>query len=310
MAIYNTTTDRFLRGVKRRISHPNNPSIMTDDGILEIADDMIISKVVPMIMSANQEYFVVRTTQSTVANQAEYDFPKRALAQSFRDLKLKFDDGSTRDLPLVALEDEHMTTLTSSPAMFYFLGDKYALSPAPTVSTMELEEYWYIAPSKLVTLSSASKVLSISGGDVTVDAIPSTITSGVDIDFIKGNYGNSLKGMDIEVQGASGSIISFNSSDVPSDLEVGDYISVAGTSPVVRLPDVCIQYAETLTSVQVLQSIDDFEMADIVGRDLEGERKDCLRVIDPRIFGESTKIINRGGLMRGRRSRYIRGSVF
>ena len=73
--------DRLLTGVKRRVTIPANQNLWNDDDILAAADDSISLEIIPLILSVRQEYFVTVHTENTVADQARYNIPHRAIAR-------------------------------------------------------------------------------------------------------------------------------------------------------------------------------------------------------------------------------------
>jgi hypothetical protein len=112
--------------------------------------------------------------------------------------------------------------------------------------------------------------------------------------------------MDVVVTSVSGTQIFFTAADIPTDLIVGDYVALAQQSPVVQLPDEAVQLLETLTGMRVLQALGDYEAAKSNQVSAMQQEKDLLKILQPRIEGESTKIISRNGLLRGRSMSYFR----
>jgi hypothetical protein len=300
------TANRLLDGLKRRITMPASQVLLLDSDILEIADDVTQSKLLPLIMSTRQDFFVTVTEIASVPGQAAYSIPYRAIGRTLRDLKIK-SSGSTRDVNLIALEDEHMFLFASEPEGFYFRGDKIVLIPAPSNPSLVIQQWWLCPPGKLVKTDDAGFVTSFDSTTVTVSSVPGTITTGTVVDFIAGKSGNSTLGFDATVTNVSGNVITFGAGVIPSDLVTGDYVSVAQTTPVIQLPDECYRYLETETAISCLKAIGDAEGAAALESVALEEAKNVKIMLEPRIEGESTKIINRRSLLRGSRYRYRRG---
>ena len=49
-------TSRFLRGLKRRITVPAAQQLIGDTGFLELGDDVMLDKMVPLVMSTRQDF--------------------------------------------------------------------------------------------------------------------------------------------------------------------------------------------------------------------------------------------------------------
>ena len=303
------TADRLLSGVKRRVIIPSSQALMSDADLLALADDVIASFMVPMLKSTRGDFFVTSTATDLVASQAAYDIPYRAAGRTIRDLKLVDSAGSTSDMNLYQIEDVHMFTGTGSPSGFYFKGDKIIVVPAPSDGTSDLEIWYELMPSELVVLSSSSVVSSATTTVVTVDQVPSSIDAGSTVDFIQGRSGNSILAMDKTVVSVTPTTITFASGDIPTGLGSGDYLAASQKSPVVMLPDSAYPLLETMTAIRVLNSIGDFEGADRLKSDVKDEKEMLLKLLEPRVTGENTKIVNHNGLLRGRRGAY-RGRLF
>lgn len=348
------TGDQILTGIKRRMTIPQSQPLLLNDDILAVADDVIKSRLVPVLLSLRQDFFVVTKDVPIVAGQVEYDIPHRAVGRTLRDLKRKVDGYNKVDVTMVGIEDEHFSALTGIPNQFYFKGDKICLSPKPAgsqtivtqagngfvvgdvvsyngsiyvkssttnitpsgvvtriidSSKFELSTYgdvlemWYeLMPNQLTTVDKAGVVTSIGTLDVTLSSVPSTLQVGGLADIVAGVSGCATKGIDLTITNIAGNTVHLSS--LPSDLKVGDYVTKAGYSPVMQLPDECYPYLETETCYRLLQSISDYEGAKFLQADIEVELKNLKMLLEPRIQGEATKIIPRMGLARGARSRW------
>jgi hypothetical protein len=300
------TADRLITGIKRRVILPSSQPLMSNDDMLALADDVIATKMVPALVSSRQDFLVTSTTTDCVSGTASYDIPYRAAGRTIRDLKL-IDSDSTRDMNLIAIEDAHLFSDSGTPSGFYFKGDKIVIVPTPSASTYDLEIWYELMPSQLIETADASTVSSTTTTIVTVDQVPSDIVAGVTVDFIQGRSGHTLMAMDKTVVAVTSTTIEFASGDIPTGLGSGDYIALSGYSPVIMLPDECYPLLETEVCVRILDSIGDFEGADRLKESAKEEKKELLKLLDPRVRGESIKIINRNGLLRGSRYAFRRG---
>ncbi len=296
------TGDQILVGIKRRMTIPQSQPLLSNDDILAVTDDVIQSRLVPVLISMRQDFFVTTKDVVITKDQVEYDIPSRAVGRTLRDLKRKVAGQNKVDVTMVGIEDEHFSALTGIPSQFYFKGDKVCLSPKPS-GTGDLLEMWYeLMPSKLTTTDKAGQIISIGTSDVTVSSLPSTLVVNGYADFVAGSAGHSCLGIDAKVTNIAGSTVHVDS--LPANVKVGDYITKAGYTPVLQLPDECYPYLETETCYRLLQSISDYEGAKFLQADIEVELKNLKMLLEPRIQGEATKIIPRMGLARGARSRW------
>lgn len=298
------TADRLIEGVKRKVTIPASQVRLTTSDMLDMADDIISGDLVPLLISLRQEYFVTDSTTALVSAQEAYDIPYRAIGRTLRDMKLQDSSGAEKDMTLVALEDEHLFITGGDPHSFYFKGDKVVIIPPPGTTTNVLHMFWEMPPNRLVLTSEAAQVVSKTTTVVTVSSIPSVITTGTVVDFIQNKQGSSTLDFDVTVQNASGTSLTFTSGDIPTTLAVGDWISVAQTSPVIQLPDEMYSLLETKLARDICYSISDFEGYKMMEAKEKKDEMNIKMLLEPRIQGESTKIINRRGLLRGRRGLY------
>ena len=304
------TADRLLEGIKRRGQIAATANNLDDDDILAVADDVIETRLVPMLITLRQDYFVTSVDRATVADQAAYTIPARAVMRTLRDLKLRDSSDSTRDLRRVTPEDCHRYPSGEFPHAFYLKGDQYVIVPPPTSTNYTLEEWYELRPNRLVKLARAAQVASFTATTVTVTTAPTTITTGVVVDFVSGTSGCRTLAMDKTVTNVASTVYSFAAGDIPSTLAVGDYVSVYGTAPVVQLPDECSALVETIATQRLLRALGDFEGANALSDERSDEEKFIKSIGEPRVQGEQTIILNRAGLLRGGRGRRRVGPFF
>lgn len=308
------TSDRFLEGLKRRITIPANQPLMTDQAFLDLANDVIRDRMVPLFLSVNQNYFVTYVDLPMTQGLKKYPIHYRAIGRALRDLKLKHSLDNIRmvDMRLIALEDEHLFINQTLPTGFYFSGDSIMVVPEPNASTYILRQFFNLQPNRMVTMDQAAKVLAINANIVTVDAIPSAFTSPATVDLIQGKAGCSTISYDVTMQSAVANQLTFASAEMLTGLAVGDYVALAQQTPVMQLPDEAQLLLETATADRVLYAIGDYEGSAAMQKDAKLQEKNLLQIIQPRIEGEQTKIINRNGLLRGRGYNYwrVRGGYY
>lgn len=301
------TVDNFLEEVKRLITVPANQALMDDQSLLLMGDEASQSYVVPLLLSLRQEYFVTSYIQTVTSGVASYPIPTRSIARSLRELKYVESGDRKCNLPQIAIEDVQMWPATGVVSGYHFKGDKIVLVGVPTVTTATLEVWYYLQPSKLVKVSEAARVVSVAGNIVNVASLPATFSAGVVVDFVQGISGNSILSMDKAIGSIAGTQITFASNTIPAELVAGDYIALAGETPVLQIPTEAVPYHATKTCIRILNAIGDFDgMAKL--EEVASQQEKTLKLItEPRNTGESTKINPRWGLLRRGRPMARRG---
>lgn len=305
------TCDKFLKAVKLLITVPANQVLLEDEDILDLATNRMRDSVIPLMDSVNEEFFVTKTSKPILKDKPTYPIPPRAIGRKIRELKLVNPSGVISDFPKVGIERSQLYRTASIPFGFHFTGDRIQIVPTPSEDGYGLEIWYPCSPGDLIPTSKASRVVSITDNgttiDVTVDAVPESFIVDKDIDFINGVSGNWYLSTDSQIIGITGNTLTFNALSVPDELRAGDYVSLAGTSPILQIPEVGMPYLVTLTASDMLQALSDFDgKANLESRAKE-QKENFLKVISPRIDGEPTIIINDRSLLRGRVRRNYAG---
>lgn len=312
------TGDQLLTAVKRTVTIPANQVLLQDTDILALATEELLGKMVPMLISLRQEYFLRIERQAMTTGIDEYPIPYRAIGRTLQDLKL-FDGVQTRRMARLQTNDVQLFSYNAVPHSFYFRGDSVVVVPQPVSSnSLYLEAWIFIRPNAIVTTSDAGLVQSVSGDMLTLTSVPASITAGVKVDVIQGVQGNRLWAYDCQVTSVAGNTVTLatgsltvavSPNPVPA-VGAGDWVSLAETSPVIQLPDEMFEYFVFRTGARVLEAVGDFDGRRSLMEQTSAMETDLERLLAPRIENEGQKVIQRNGLLRGSRTRYRRGLVY
>lgn len=295
------TAQNIIDGVKRRVTFPSSQVLIQDSDILAFANEIIQSEMIPILESLNQDFFVERTTFPIVGGVTEYPIPYRAIGRSLRELKILDSNNYYRNCALISIENAYLYQQFVQVTGFYFRSDKIHLVPdvpANTQPGLFLVVWYRLPPSKLVQEQFVSQITSIVSpsfmGPLFTDVFvtyPENITTTVD--FVQAVSGNSIYGMDVPVIAKTGSRLTFNVADIPVDLAPNDYVCPPQTSTVVNfLPNECYPLIVSLTAKRCLKADGDFDGVKMLEDDITEERKNIKLILEPRIEGESTIILN------------------
>jgi hypothetical protein len=212
---------RFIAQVNIKGSLPEGR--FTDQEILDIGYDCLLSEITPMVLECREEFLVTYVDTAIVANQAAYPIPSRALNGVLREVK-KISGNNVIDLDKMIIDD--ITDLsTGSPIGFFISGNNINLYPTPSSAVDTLRLYYFIRPSKLVPTSECARITGIAGNDLSV-TIPATWTTANTFDLVRGKAHFDVLGMDLAATTLSGGVITMTA-NVPTTLAIGDYITLA-----------------------------------------------------------------------------------
>ncbi|MFW7382367.1 MAG: hypothetical protein ACOH5I_26455 [Oligoflexus sp.] len=119
--------------------------------------------------------------------------------------------------------------------------------------------------------------------------MPSTWTTGVVLDFIKGTGGQETRSIDNTSTDITGTSIQFSS--IPSTLTVGDYVALAGETPLVQLPTEYRTCLSQATAAHILQAMNQ-PGSDTAWKQLQGMMEAAQKLITPRTQGDANYLIS------------------
>ena len=265
----------------------------TDQIVLNELNDKLQTAFEDIVVKARSGYWLHDFIYTTVANDARYRIPPRAVVGGLEKVDISSSAGSTvfyklDEIP-AAISQDYRVTVAGNPYVFTTQGDIVELIPTPNAG-MTLRLAYYIRPSRLVTQQSSTQnggtirglitAINTSTRVVTVNVIPfdqslsvpAAITSGqqlIDIVHPDGWHELSLVGA---TQTFSGLNITVGGTDSLADVQVGDYVRVAEQTDWPCLPDDFHRCLADTAAVKILleQSLADKSalLADNVGNDL------------------------------------------
>ncbi len=219
------TSEEIIASVLLRSGFPTD-NYFSNAEMLTIMNDETKLVINPLIMKL-QEEFLLQTKDYTIVSGSSYRLPKRALGGKLRDVKI-FDGTNYQNLNRLFEEDR-----ASNPVGYYLNRNSLELSGEFTAQTLRVT--YYLAPSQLVLSSAVAVIASIdSATQVTVTALPTTISTNTQIDFVQSSGQYDLLAIDQTVSGVAGTSLTFAS--LPDGLAVGDHVCVAGQSAVPTIP--------------------------------------------------------------------------
>jgi len=171
----------------------------------------------------------------------------------------------------------------------------YTASSSSNILTVKYE----VLNTTITTTNSTSFSLS-SFKDIEFESIPSNITNSSIIDFLQTKSGHKTRKMDVKIglNAISGTTISFNSSDIPSDLEIGDYICLAGECIIPQIPtDLHTGLAER-SCARILAAIGDQQGLQATNLKIQEIEQRQGPLLDSRVEGAPNKILARHSLLR------------
>lgn len=218
--------DEIISNLKLKAGFPDD-NYFSDANLLSILNDEQKVKILPLLLKLKAGYYIKNKTYTITAGST-YRLPGRAAGSKVRDIKL-LSGSDYSDLNQLFEEDRQYKRRG-----YYINGNSIELSSDIISGT--LVATYYLTPSKLILAASAAKVSTIvSATQVTVEALPSTFAVNGTVDFVQANQPCDMLSFESTITNIASTTLTFAS--LSSDLAVGDYICIAGQTPVPLMPE-------------------------------------------------------------------------
>ncbi|HNF59260.1 MAG TPA: hypothetical protein PLN89_06780 [Elusimicrobiota bacterium] len=311
MAGVDYTVNGLLSSIKRRGMIPASSFTFTDDQLTAFLNDELLSRLVPAIKSVREEFFVNVNDVALVSGQQAYDLPSRAIGVQLRDLSLVDSAGKESYLARIDpsfMKEAGVVQLPYNVMGYYWQGNKVMLYPIPSSTVYSLRQRYERRPSDLVATTQCAKIASINTGTKTVTTVdpavdttvgnPSTLwTTANVLDLVQGVPPFNAWADSQAVTTVASNSITFTNA-LPTGLAVGDWVSLAGQSPVAQIPYEGFMTLAELGLARVMEAMDDVSPsgAPMARQQAETMLQEFLKLISPRTAGTPQKVVDRHGI--------------
>jgi len=299
----------LIDSVKRRASIPDSQSMITDNEILEFANEEMSLNVVPLIVRQHEDYFLSREDLPTSPTLKEYAIPYRAIGSKLREVAFSTDGESLTEMTRISIDDvtNSYTSSYNSGNRFYLQGENIVLYTTDDVDTGYIVCFFNLRPNSLVLEERVATITAIdrTTGLITVDSVPTNFTSTDEFDFVKKRSPHKIVNYDLTATtvDSGSSSLTFDTDDIPSQLAVGDRVALAGETDLINCPaELHVMLAE-MTAARVLESIGDLENLQAANTKIQKMENNASTLLSNRVDGSPIKAYNRNGFLRGRRRR-------
>ena len=255
------TADALITGAREIGRFPDD--ILASSVLLGFADDVIGDLVVPAIRKVMKGYWLVSSDTAVVSGTATYRIPSRAQHATVQSVDIVDPGGNPIPaVPVHASDAWRYRGLNgqggSIAYRYVHVGDLIELLPTPIVTGYTIRWRFYRRPSELVLTSAAARVTS--GGataSITVNAVPSTFLTTTPLDYVQASPNFDWLAVDKTPTGVANPI---TFATAPSaEGTTGDYLALAGQTPIVQVPKEWLSVVEHGTAAYALGALGDRE---------------------------------------------------
>lgn len=231
------TVEELLTKLRFRSKIPTGQ--VGDPIILSTADDVIASKVLPVLMSQNQSY--LKYTDIFAANNINYTyrFPKGAVGGGAVEILRVEGEDNFYNMPIYTDADKGRVRSTTRVPGFILTAGGFEVWPKPSGS-FNVEITYLLRPGKLIATSSTALVSAVTTNTIELSAIPTSLSSASTWDIMRPDGLGERVAVGIVKGSPSGSVYTVTG-DL-SDVQAGDRIAPSGYAPFIQIPDEYIDF--------------------------------------------------------------------
>lgn len=229
-------TEDLVTSIKRSSLAVISDKTFNDTDIIALANEEMLNKVVPDVLSVRENFFLQYQDIPIIANKARYPLPERAIGNALKDLNIVNAQGTIIDELRPALHDEKFNVTGTSNA-FWFSGDEVVLVPTPTSTTNFIRFYYFERPNQLVATTSCAKITAINSAAGTTTFTVNTdltasLSTGSLVDLLSRKSPFLLWDKDAAITGITSTTIAVSTASVSNEAnivepQINDYVCPA-----------------------------------------------------------------------------------
>jgi hypothetical protein len=292
------TTEALLASVEIRGYFPVGTGL-TQTQLLQLLSEEQHLYLTALLKSIREE-FLVTTVDIAVDEDDSVQAPGRAAGGAFRTVQfVPSDGGAAYSLPRFEPEGvpEFGITSAASPSGYVFQGNTISFVPSGAVGTLRLAYQQRL--SRLVLPDACARIESVAYGVsvvvLTVDQTPSDFADAdATVDIVRGTPNFTTRAIDLTPGFPDTDEIAFYVADVGLGIAAGDYVCLAGTTPIPQLPVEAHHLLAQKAALAVAESIGS-PRAQMLRQAFMQAEADIKMLLSPRSDGNARPIVSRYG---------------
>lgn len=298
------TSDELIKSIKTRASIPTSQNRFKDEDFLRFANEEMSLGVVPSILRNHEDYFLISEDMEIINNKTKYEIPYRSIGNKVREIAMIDPSGSVYELTRIGIGDLPFYNSHSYYSSYYIANNEICLVPQsvnPNVG-FKLRVSYYIRPNSLVLLKEVAAVSSIdrTTGVVQLSNLPEKFTTTLKYDFVQIRSPHKCTKLEINANNVNSTskTMTFNLSDIPDNLQIGDHVTIATESAIPQIPSDMHMILAHRVATRILEAQGDTEALQNANQKLQELEQQTNTLIDNRVEDSTQKVVNRHSLLR------------
>lgn len=303
------STLALVSSVYRGILSPNSQNTLQPADVIAFLDQEMRTTIIPLVLAAQEEFWVTNYDQPVIQNVYNYTIPKRAAFATWRDVV--FVDPNNNEINMSMLSPEYLKLTYpagGNPPLYVFgfilQNDQIILYPntSGTPTQYKLRMKIKRRPNNLTQTANCAQVTAIntSTNVVTCALIPSSWTTSDLFDMIPSSPqftslqdDSTITAITVGANGTMTFTTLPKNAQGNFDLNIGDWICPAQMSCIPQVPYDMFPLLVQRAMIRCLEALGDTQNLQISERHYQDMAADFARTVSPRIDGTPKKIVNR-----------------
>jgi hypothetical protein len=300
------STLALVNSVYRGCLSPNSQNTLTPEDIIAFLDQEMRTTIIPLVLAAQEEFWVTNYDQPVIQNVFNYTIPKRAAFATWRDVV--FVDHNKNEINMSMLSPEYLKLTYpagGNPPLYVFgfilQNDQIILYPntAGTPTQYKLRMKIKRRPNNLTQTSNCAQVTAINTvtNVVTVTNVPVGWTTTALFDLIPNSPQFTSLQDDATITAVTVNTITLTSLPLDAQgnfsLKIGDWICPSQMSCIPQVPYDMFPLLVQRGIIRTLEALGDTQDIQVAERRYQDMAADFARTVSPRIDGAPKKIVNR-----------------
>ncbi len=284
MAVW--TTSDLLTSVRNRQMFPDaSTGSLSDTALLQYGTDELYITLLPVIMGVREHFYETYTDYDYTDATPSIAIPNRSIGNTISSVQYLYGQAITALNPM----DPSLawtTQATSSPSNFFFENNNVVFYPTPVGSYGTIRFRWFQRPNSLVATSACAQITAFDANTLVATCTPvSTWTTTNTFDFIPQTANKATPyALDSVASAISATDITFTGMSAADAalVQVGDWIALAGYTPV---PEIPLEFQPALAQaicVRALGAINDNNAIGTAKADLANYLQGAVKLLTPR----------------------------
>jgi len=295
MSMYDSSY--LIAQVKRRGSIPTSQQLFTEAKLLLMLDDELKTRIIPLMMSVREEWFLENIDYTADGTTTTYPIPSDAVGQKLSTVSLWNTTGNNGALRMVdQMPRLDPNSLYDANYGFYVQNNNVIFYPETVTNGMTIRLAYFKRVDDLVSTSDAEQVEAIASNTIdTVSTPPATFAIGTTLQVVSQSSPFKVV-FTSEITNVVGSTITF--ADTVTNVTVGDWLCLVGETVFPSIPIELIPILCQAVVVKCLEALGDNEGMQSAAANYQQMELGAKITLSPRVDGSVKRVMHRKRLMR------------